>query len=373
MSTDQAELMQLGPFQRLKAEVAAASAAQILELEDVIQHVVTQQCVDVALARRTRTTTENPTCPHCKSHTVVRHGKDQNQRQRFKCRACGRTHNILTGTAMARARKPEKWRSYLGFMTDHTSIRAIRQTGIGLNHVTIWRWRHRFLTAAAHDNTAVLRGIIEVDVTLFRRSCKGSRRPPTATQPEPSAAGSQVRRTNRRGFSDEPVPVLSALDSSGGMFQTILSSLSDIETVLPGRIAAGSVLCAKDQAVYARVADQAKAEPYLIQGARKLPDSGKANPVATPGWVRGRLGLGRVDHHHRHLRHLIEERCRGVATKYLGRYLGWHRAMVRPGFAGTALLTRALASCSGVMLPDRRMGFGSASDPKRVAHASMVA
>jgi hypothetical protein len=35
--------------------------------------------------------------------------------------------------------------------------------------------------------------------------------------------------------------------------------------------------------------------------------------------------------------------CRGVATRYLGNYLGWHRATLRQGFTGKALLDRALA------------------------------
>ena len=40
---------------------------------------------------------------------------------------------------------------------------------------------------------------------------------------------------------------------------------------------------------------------------------------------------------------LVNGRCRGVATRYLGNYLGWHRAMLRQGFTGKALLDRALA------------------------------
>jgi hypothetical protein len=32
-----------------------------------------------------------------------------------------------------------------------------------------------------------------------------------------------------------------------------------------------------------------------------------------------------------------------VATKYLINYLGWQRAMIRPGFEGQALLSQALA------------------------------
>jgi hypothetical protein len=50
-----------------------------------------------------------------------------------------------------------------------------------------------------------------------------------------------------------------------------------------------------------------------------------------------------VNSHHQKLKYLINEQCRGVATKYLRNYLGWHRAITRPDFEGKALLTRALA------------------------------
>ncbi len=57
----------------------------------------------------------------------------------------------------------------------------------------------------------------------------------------------------------------------------------------------------------------------------------------------GKLGLGRVNAHHGRLKLFINGRCRGVATKYLGNYLGWHRAMRRDGFEGKVFLDRALA------------------------------
>jgi hypothetical protein len=60
-------------------------------------------------------------------------------------------------------------------MTDHLSIRKIIEAGIGVNHVTVWRWRHRFLKAAANDNAAILSGVIEADETFFVRSFKGHR------------------------------------------------------------------------------------------------------------------------------------------------------------------------------------------------------
>ncbi len=70
----------------------------------------------------------------------------------------------------------------------------------------------------------------------------------------------------------------------------------------------------------------------------------KALPLPTEKRKKGRLGLGRVNAHHERIKTLVNRRCRGVAMRYLGSYLGWHRAMLREGFTGTALLERALAA-----------------------------
>lgn len=70
----------------------------------------------------------------------------------------------------------------------------------------------------------------------------------------------------------------------------------------------------------------------------------KAAPTPARGRKTGRLGLGRVNAHHGQLKVLINERCRGVATRYLASYFGWHRAMMRAGFMGKGLLDVALAA-----------------------------
>jgi len=52
-------------------------------------------------------------CPHCGAVGVVKHGLDDNGQQRFRCRPpLGCTFNALTGTPLARMRKPEIWLAY---------------------------------------------------------------------------------------------------------------------------------------------------------------------------------------------------------------------------------------------------------------------
>jgi transposase-like protein len=330
-------------FELFKAQVAAATAGQILELEDFIEHISTNRFTEMALARRSKETLRRRTCPHCQGNNIVLYGKDQNGRQRFKCRGCRRSYNILTGTPMARARMPEKWLKYLGCMTEHMSVRKIVASGIGIHQVTAWRWRHRFLQAAANDNAAILSGVIEADKTIFPQSFKGSRGWKMGEPPANRAARQSGRGVAQLGLPHDQVLVLTALDNSGGVFQAILKSRTDIEVALEGRIAAGSVLCSDGSAAYVTVANNAESEHYRVFVPVSTLHAVNIKPVAMPEEKPRWLGLGRVNHLQLGLQYLINEQCRGVATKYLRTYLGWHRAMIRSGFEGKALLVRALA------------------------------
>ena len=328
-----------------EATIRAASGEQIVTIERLVAEVASTRVAEVALARRTEVSCAKRGCPHCGAKGAHLHGKDKNGRQRFRCcsTACRRTFNILTGTPMARARKPERWGHYLSHMTDHRSIRKITAAGIGVNHTTVWRWRHRFLKAAAQDNTMTLSGVIEADETFFVRSCKGHRgwvkgRPPEARAARPRAWGA-----TKRGLSDEQVPVLTALDNAGGVYEAILPSLTTIEAALDGRIAAGSVVCSDGTPAYVKAAVTAGAEHRRVMVPTVTAKAVKLAPLPTKRRQKGRLGLGRVNAHHGQIKRLVNGQCRGVATRYLGNYLGWHRAMLRQGFTGRALLDRALA------------------------------
>lgn len=284
----------------------------------------------IALARRTALTVRARTCPRCRTGNATLNGKDENGRQRFRCRGCLRTYNILTGTSMARARKPEKWGPYLACMGEHVSVRKVCATGIGLSHHTVWRWRHRFLKTAANDNADRLNGVIEADTILFRRSFKGRRRhnPSVAAGEHPDQV--QPPGANQRGKPRRPVTVLTAIDSNDCILQKILTSAAEIAPTLSCRIAHASILRSRYIPGYAYAAAKAGAIHVIQTRPAGYSETTHAD-------------LARVDRHHRDLKTLIYQRCLGVATRYLFNYLGWHRAMSKPGFQGKALLARALA------------------------------
>jgi len=331
-------------LERIKSSLVKASADQVLELEAVIREIVSRQVAEFALAHRSAATVQARVFPHCGAAKAMLHGKDRNGRQRLRCCnvACRRTYNILTGTPMARARKPEKWGQYLGYMTSYMSVRKIVEAGVEINHKTAWRWRHCFLKVAANDNAAVLSGVIEADETFFVRSFKGHRGWVIGKPPENRAARPSAWGATKRGVSSEQVPVMTALDTNGGVYERVLGGMGEIEAALAGRIVAGSVLCSDGAQAYLRAAKAAGAEHRRIIVPTITPASVKALPVPTRRRKTGRLGLGRVNAHHGQIKVLVNERCRGVATRYLGNYLGWHRAMLHAGFAGKALLVEAL-------------------------------
>ena len=339
--------MELRSFEHLKTEVAvAASAAQLLQLEETVHQAMVCLPTELALTRRTKLVVEARRCPHCSCHDVVLHGKDRNKRQRLRCRGCGRTYNIMTGTPMARARKPETWNTYLRFMSDHVSVRAIVAAGIGIHHVTVWRWRHRFLQATVSDDASRLCGVIEAGEVFFRWSYKGHRGWTKGTPPVDRVARQRGSGSNADRRSVEFVPVLTALDTNNCLYQAILPSLSAIALALEGRIATPSVLCANDGAGYSDAAAKAGAELRIIPDLSSTRGLGSDCRIAAQAESPGRLGLGRVQANQRRLRELVDGRCLGVATKYLKNYLGWHRAMSRAGFGGIDLLDHALALAS---------------------------
>ena len=78
-------------IERLARETVASRALEAL---------IGEKVVDLAASRR---------CPHCGTVDIVKHGRDENGQQRFRCRSplgCGRTFNALTNTPLHQCASP---------------------------------------------------------------------------------------------------------------------------------------------------------------------------------------------------------------------------------------------------------------------------
>ena len=251
-------------------------------------------------------------CPRCASNRYHRHGQ-ANGLQRYRCRACGRSYNDLSGTPLARLRLREKWLDYLATVLASTSVRAAaRQVGVHRN--TAFRWRHRFLERPRDERPASLSGIAEADEMFLLESQKGARK---LDRPARKRGG----RAARRGISRELDCILVARDRSGQTIDAVVGrgalTLVQLERHLLPWLDRQVLLVSDSHAAYrsfARKHGIANATVNLRAGVR------------VRRAVAGAIHVQNVNAYHQRFRQWLS-RFRGVASRYLPNYLGWRRAL----------------------------------------------
>lgn len=270
-------------------------------------------------------------CPRCGGGRIQRWGFKAGL-QRFRCTACGRAFNALTGTPLARMRRRDLWLDYAQALQDGLSIRtAARQLGIHAN--TTFRWRHRWLECPREHKDKWFGGVIEVDAVIFhdcrsgaqpwRRVAIGSR----ARAPRDELADAPPRATIRNAT---PVAVLVVRDRRGAMTDAVLPAVDapSIDAVLRPLFDPGvATLCSSNGLVR-----QVGGRNHLIM---PCDDYGGAAPHRASGLFHSRTVRGCVAR----LEHWMQ-RFRGVSTRYLANYLGWRRVLERQ--AGALAVSRWL-------------------------------
>lgn len=250
---------------------------------------------------------EGPACPHCGSSELKRNGH-ANGLQRYKCRGeCGRTFTALTGTPLSGLHKREVWLAYAKAMVERASVRKAAKA-CGIDKTTSFRWRHRFLDELREALPSRLEDIVEVDETFFLESYKGARELPRPARKRGGKAG-------KRGLSAEQIPVVIARDRRGATLDARLDDLSDaaVEGVLAPRIDASNVLVSDGAERYRRIAD-ARGILHVSLNA----SSGER--------TFGVYHIQNVNAYTSRLKGWMQP-FRGVATKNLPNYLGWHRGL----------------------------------------------
>jgi transposase-like protein len=248
-----------------------------------------------------------PTCPHCASRQVVKNGR-ANSLQRYRCRACARSFNALTGTPLARLHLRGKWLDQAAALRDGLSLNQVAER-LHVAQSTAFRWRHRFLAVPRTVQAQALMGIAEADETYFLRSHKGQRQGLGRT---PRKRGGAARQ---RGLGSEQVPVLIARDRNGSTANFILESATAtlISATLRPILPSDTVLCTDGSSALAAVARNLGVEHHAVN-------------VSAGVRVNGAWHVQNVNAFGSRLRACLR-RFKGVATKYLANYLGWFRTL----------------------------------------------
>jgi len=247
-------------------------------------------------------------CPHCSSSRVVRNGLADGL-QRYKCRACGKTFNALTGTPLARLRHKGKWLEQARAMADGLTVhRAAEHLGVAAS--TAFRWRHRFLALPREVKPAALAGVAEIDETYVLESFKGRK-----------VVGRKARkrggRAAKRGLSREQIPVMVARDRSGATTDYVLTDTrkAAVMAVLKPILPPDAVVCTDGGGSIGQAVKDLGLEHHAV--------------VTSSGvHAIGAWHIQNVNSYHGRLKQWVR-RFNGVATSYLENYLGWFRALDR--------------------------------------------
>jgi transposase-like protein len=288
--------MDVGTFRAWLLGMDELTAEQRDEVQEILHG--REPGAEVTAAIEDRVTTER-CCPHCGTARAVKRGS-ANGLRRYRCKACSKSFNALTGTPLARLRHKERWLAFSQALKEGDTVRASAgrcDVAVG----TAFRWRHRFLRAL---KTAPLRGIVEADEAFVLDSRKGDRQ---LDRPARRRGG----KATRRGLSREQVPILVAADRGGTTISAVLPEVTAkaIQAVLEPAIDKDALLVTDGAAVYPRcAADLGVSHEALNQSAGER--------------VRGDLHIQTVNNRHQRLKSFLAP-FRGVATKYLPNYLRW--------------------------------------------------
>lgn len=105
---------------------------------------------------------------------------------------------------MARTKLPDKWESFATCMRQSLTCREVAHR-LDINHKTAFFWRHKVLAVLESQPELKIRGVIEADETVLRRSEKGKRGLPKARK-----RGRRKKNGQLRGMGASKVFVMVA-------------------------------------------------------------------------------------------------------------------------------------------------------------------
>ena len=318
----------------------------------------------------------NSCCPECGSISVVGYGSNGNIK-RFKCKDCGKTFTLFTGTILEKTKYHwDIWVKVVEMTLNNIPMEHIQEVLVkdygltGLNYKTVFLWRHKIIHALAEMPMPKLSGIVQIDETFFRESQKGSRNLVSTIKGEDRKARYGRRPSKYGVMGNEFANVVVATDLKGycvskvvGLGRLTVETFTDL---FDSYLDNPSYICSDGNSVYKDYCS-VKDIPLYVKPSNYLTTIQKAGYI-TPDWSNpaaakvteenntkiltklynerlidyifnredltykefsgiknaNSLGLARVNQFHSELKRHIEYNSKSVSTKYLADYVGFY-------------------------------------------------
>lgn len=270
----------------------------------ILQEEIDKRALQKQVSKLLETPYEEVTCPHCTSKYLIRWGK-RNDMQRYRCKNCNKTFNSLTGTPLARLRRKGHWMTYANCLKEGLTVR--QSASICEVHAnTAFRWRHRFLEKAKEIKAESLEGIVEISEVFLPKSEKGNRK-----------SSETIKIKEQKQNTSEKICVFVGRDRNKNTIDALFESLNtdNIKKTLERRLGKDVLLCSDNRHFYRKFTKENKIRHgyiHLSKGETIKKDI---------------VHIQNVAKYQNHLKSWILGHFRGVATRYLNNYLGWHREL----------------------------------------------
>ena len=162
-------------FNAILAQFKTFMPAHRQRAGNVLQTDTSEPQIPARVREREELLNRDRTCIHCHAEGALKNGKVAGlSRFRYPAEGCKRSCTALTGAQLSRLRFKDKWEAHQDCLRQRRTLeQAATQCGISKTRARAFKWRHRFIAEAA--TRMPLEGVVEMDETYFLESEKGSR------------------------------------------------------------------------------------------------------------------------------------------------------------------------------------------------------
>lgn len=236
-------------------------------------------------------------CPHCNSNLYIKHGHYKDN-QRYKCRSCLKTYTSGSKSIWNKSKKSHTlWLEYFKLMSSGLSIRECAYK-LNICIDTSFRWRHKILNKTEIPSSPYnLHGRVLIKHTYFKENFKGQKTPPV------------LKTLNNR----DKIYVLLAINKYKNSFAKVSfrksMTLNDIDNIV-------SSLKYNKKAKFIPAHDIPSKRVCIRISKRNLKLSKYNSKLIENLTYLSQYFI-------KFLRKIIFKKYRGIATKYLDKYLNW--------------------------------------------------